>query len=56
MDGGSDIPEIYGLIYHGRGGGQYTIDKGFDISWVGGQNNMGRWFDIPWIGDLIYHW
>ena len=41
-------------------GVQYSIGKGFDISWVvgsiyhgyGGQNTMGKGIDIPWIGVL----
>ena len=27
-----------------------TMDRGFDIPWIGGQNTMGRGFDIPWVG------
>ena len=55
--------------YHGQGA-QNTMDRGFDIPWVGGQHTMGRGskyhgygvrytmdkgFNIPWVGGLIYH-
>jgi hypothetical protein len=32
-----------------------TMDRGFNIPWIGGQNTMGRVFNIPWIGGSIYH-
>jgi hypothetical protein len=35
-----------GSIYHGYGS-QNTMDRGFDIPWVG--------VKIPWVGDSIYH-
>jgi hypothetical protein len=45
-------------------GFDYTIDRGFDIPWVGGIHDiMGKGFDIPcivsvkisWVGYLIFH-
>ena len=38
---GDKIPWVWESKYHGYGG-QITMDRGFDISWVGGQNTMGR--------------
>ena len=39
------IPWIGGLIYYGYRG-QNTIDRGFDIPWVGGENTMSKGFNF----------
>ena len=55
MHGELDISWVGGQKYQG-----YevlnTMDRGFDLPWVGGvKNTMGRVFDIPYIGGLICH-
>ena len=39
-----------GSKYHVR----YTMDRWFDIPWVGGQYTMDRGVNIPWIGGSMY--
>ena len=46
MGTGFDIPYVEGSKYNGYGV-QYTMDRGFDIPWVG--------VKIRWIGGSIYH-
>ena len=35
-------------------GVRYTMDRGFNIRWIGGQNTMDRGFDIRRVGNPIY--
>ena len=43
---GVKIPWVGMSKYH-EWGDRYTMDRGFDIPWVG--------VKIPWVGGLIYH-
>lgn len=46
MGRGFSMPSVGDSMYH-RQGIQYTMDKRFNILWVGIQYTMGRSFDIP---------
>ena len=49
MGRGFKIPWIEGSIYQ-RKGGQYTKGRGSNYHGYGVRYTMDRWFDIPWVG------
>ena len=55
MSSGFDINTIDRRFNIPWVGSDTTWVGGSKIPWVGGQNTIGREFDIQWVGDSIYH-